>query len=106
MTMSQGEKLVEEFLDRQAEGPRWKLRRELDEDGLVSYWAAIEDEELDLYRVDFYDGCAEIQTEGYSHILLSPAQLHKLARLAEQAEERMETWRHSRAGRKWLDQNR
>lgn len=54
------------------------------EDGL---FAEIIDAELDTFTVNFnYDGCAEIQTGGMTHIALYPDDLRKLANLIGKAE--------------------
>jgi hypothetical protein len=56
-----------------------------DEDGTIT--ATIVDEELDPFECRFnYDGCVQIETEGYSHIALSIEQLYQLIGMIQNAE--------------------
>jgi len=60
-----------------------------DEDGNIT--ATIVDEELDAYKCRFnYDGCVQIDTEGYGWITLSKENLYRLMLMIEEAEERYE----------------
>ncbi len=56
-------------------------------DELGTIHTTIYDEEMDGIECDFnYDGCVQINTDGYEYITLSPDTLRHLANLVEKAE--------------------
>ena len=58
---------------------------QVDEQGGIH--TIIVDEETDGFTCKFnYDGCVEIDTDGYSYITLNPLALRHLANLIEEAE--------------------
>jgi hypothetical protein len=62
----------------------WELQE--DEDG--NWFAIIDDEELDFYKVEFnYDNCAKINFNELTHIVLNLDSIYRLALLLEEAEE-------------------
>jgi len=61
---------------------------ELQEDDAGNWFANIDDEELDFYKVEFnYDGCAKINYNELTHIVLDLDSIYRLALLLEEAEE-------------------
>jgi hypothetical protein len=80
--MAKEKNVLAEFLEKIYPG-NWELQ--VDKEGGIH--TTIVDEETDGFKCKFnYDGCAEIDTDGYSYITLNANALRHLANLIEEAE--------------------